>query len=101
MGMFDYVNLEIKCPKCGAVVDGFQTKDNGCLMDELEYWEVNHFYSSCEKCGLWFDFVRRTPKIPLSDYDVNISKMVEGPKPNYIVYSGRWKENIKLKGEKK
>ena len=94
MGMFDYIKLTIKCPKCGARVDGFQSKDNGCYMTTLDYWEVNNFYSDCEKCGLEFNFNRRTPKVPLSDYNVAICKW-DGKK-NVLKWKGRWSDNIKM-----
>lgn len=97
MGMFDYVDLEIKCPRCGAKVDGFQTKDNGCYMTTLAYWTVNNFYSGCDKCGLEFNFNRVTPKVPLSDYDVILSDW--NGKKTSVKYSGRWSDNIKLRGK--
>ena len=29
MGMFDWINFEMDCPKCGELVTGFQSKDAG------------------------------------------------------------------------
>lgn len=73
MGMFDYIKLEVKCPKCKAKVDGFQSKDGGCFLDTLDYWEVDNFYSSCNKCGTWIEYdlhpaTNPRPKISLSKY---------------------------------
>ena len=71
MGMYDNIKLEVACSSCGAMVSGFQSKDGGCTLSELDYWEVNNFYSSCSKCGLWIEYNRKTPrgKVPLSDYE--------------------------------
>ena len=27
MGTYDHVEIEVKCPKCGKIISGFQTKD--------------------------------------------------------------------------
>ena len=32
MGMFDNMEIEIKCPYCGRIIDGFQTKSGGCFL---------------------------------------------------------------------
>jgi predicted nucleic-acid-binding Zn-ribbon protein len=57
--MFDYVNVSIKCPKCGNIVRGFQTKDGECGMNTLEIEEVNQFYTTCYKCKSWIEFNRK------------------------------------------
>ena len=99
MGMFDYINLEIKCPNCGGAVSGFQSKENGCMMTTLEYWEVNNFYSGCEKCGCEIEFNRKSQQVPLTKYNVMINKW-NGKK--YICkYQGRWNNDIKVKRKKK
>ena len=75
MGMFDDIKLEIKCPKCGAIVKGFQSKDGPCYLSQLDYWEVDNFYSSCPKCDVWIEFVRKSkPKVPLSDYEIIVTE---------------------------
>ena len=56
MGMFDYVNYKENCPKCGALVDNFQSKDLDCNLDTLERWQVNNYYSVCDKCGEWIEY---------------------------------------------
>ncbi len=55
MGMFDDVDVSVECPECGALVDGFQSKDGPCLLDRLEPVEVDHCYSACSGCGAWVD----------------------------------------------
>jgi hypothetical protein len=72
MGMFDYVDIAIKCPKCGNFVKNFQTKDKSCCMNHLKYWEVDNFYCNCDKCNTWIEFHRKReiPKVPLSDFDM-------------------------------
>lgn len=61
MGMFDYVNVEVPCPKCGETVKDFQSKSGPCLMDQLSPEEVSNFYSSCTQCKTWVEFTRETP----------------------------------------
>ena len=58
MGMFDYVNFKMPCPECGEEVTGFQSKDTGCSMDEVEPEATNRFYAPCDNCGAWIDIVR-------------------------------------------
>ena len=53
MGMFDYIKYEAPCPKCGEMLDDWQSKDSECLLDTLEPWQVSHFYQSCPKCKSW------------------------------------------------
>ena len=70
MGMFDYVKFEMKCPKCGANVDDFQSKDGPCCLLTLEYWEVDRFYSSCDACHAWLEYRRKRGQSPISDYEL-------------------------------
>ena len=60
MGMFDYVNFKMPCPKCGTMVQSFQTKDGRCLMDRLEPDNVSNFYDVCPnaECRVWIEFDR-------------------------------------------
>ena len=54
MGMFDWVKYdEGKCPKCGEALSGWQSKDGPCVLAELEPWQVDNFYTSCDNCGQW------------------------------------------------
>ena len=74
MGMFDDINYEMDCPKCGNKVNDFQSKDGACLMDRLEFWEVDYFYAYCKKCKACIEFIRKEPrlKVPISDYRMKI-----------------------------
>ena len=77
MGMFDWINFEMKCPVCGNEVKGFQSKRAVCELEDLEFWQVDNFYSSCEKCGAWIEFdlkVETRKKFTLDDYDMKIIK---------------------------
>ncbi len=56
MGMFDYVDYECECPKCGAKVKRFQSKDGPCNLKTLQPVDVDSFYSSCDKCYTWIVF---------------------------------------------
>lgn len=58
MGMFDYVKYECVCPICQGDVDGFQSKDNECVLDVVQVKDVDNFYTSCDKCGCWIEFTR-------------------------------------------
>ena len=55
MGMFDYVDYETKCPKCGETVSGFQTKSGRCQLETITPEEAGVFYSSCKGCDSWID----------------------------------------------
>jgi len=74
MGMFDYIKFEMACPKCGAKVSGFQSKDGPCCLIELEYWEVDNFYSSCPQCQTWIEYNRKGARqeVPISDYEQEV-----------------------------
>jgi hypothetical protein len=58
MGLFSYVKLELPCPYCGHTLKEFQSKD-GILMTENEPWTLRNFYSSCDKCRNWVEYVRK------------------------------------------
>ncbi len=57
MGLFDSVNVRIPCPKCGATVDGFQSKDAQCNIMLIDPTEVDRFYDYC-RCGTKVVMVR-------------------------------------------
>jgi hypothetical protein len=57
MGMYDKVNVNINCPKCGNPIKEFQTKDHNNTLGTVDPTEVDCFYSDCS-CGNWIDFVR-------------------------------------------
>jgi len=74
MGMFDYVNYEMDCPTCGEKLDSFQSKDGRCVLETIEYWEVDNFYDYCDTCKVMVEFNRiRTAKepVPITDYKMS------------------------------
>ena len=75
MGMFDYIEYECKCPKCGEKVTGFQSKDRNCDMDILSPTQVDHFYSICDRCKEWISFDAVNPTSS-RDYKRNDGKIV-------------------------
>ena len=79
MGMFDWIKFETKCPNCKQKVNNFQSKDRGCHMQILNYWEVDNFYSPC-KCGTWIEYnlIKKKPAIPITHY----KKTIKLPKIN-------------------
>lgn len=66
MGMFNWVEYECECPKCGEFVAGFQTKDGDDLvLATLKPEDVDNFYSDCADCGTWVEFTRiKVPDFP-------------------------------------
>lgn len=59
MGMFDRVKYQYTCPKCGCLMDDFQTKDKECDLDYYEAHEVDNFYTGCgdySKCRIFVEF---------------------------------------------
>lgn len=63
MGMFDYVNTgkPVPCPGCGELLTDFQSKDGHCLMDTIPWHQVFSFYTTCQNCGAWVEYVRDRP----------------------------------------
>jgi len=56
MGLFDYIRYSMKCPKCGKIVDDFQSKDKeDAWCRELDSKEVNNLYSECGNCKAWIE----------------------------------------------
>ena len=56
MGMFDWVNFKVPCPKCGREVENFQSKDGDCLLGTLEFWQADNFYSYCDRCEAMINY---------------------------------------------
>ncbi len=56
MGMFDRIDFEVDCPKCGELVKDFQSKDGPCVLKTLQPHEVDYFYSSCDNCKEWITY---------------------------------------------
>lgn len=73
MGMYDEIKYEMNCPTCGKIVKNFQSKDRNCLLENLDYWEVNCFYTSCYWCNTWIEFnlKGKRPFIPITDYEMS------------------------------
>lgn len=81
--MFDWVDYEAKCWRCGEELTKFQSKDGDCLLNVLLPKQVTRFYDSCPKCRAW------------NEYRV-ISKEVEIvlDEPESRGMSGKWEEAI-------
>ena len=58
MGMFDYVEFEYACPECGKVIRNWQSKDGDRALSNLTPSDVDNFYTSCDECMTWIEFVR-------------------------------------------
>lgn len=86
MGMFDNINYEMDCPRCNHKVDNFQSKDGPCLMESLEFWEVNDFYSHCRNCGNWIEFIierRPNRRLRITDYKKIIKQPSKAEQKDY------------------
>jgi len=58
MGMFDWINTpEIKCYKCGKVIERWQSKDGECILTNLDFRAVDNFYEMCPYCRAWNEYV--------------------------------------------
>jgi predicted nucleic-acid-binding Zn-ribbon protein len=62
MGMYDEINVNIPCPKCGNTKLNWQSKERGCTLDLLEPEEVTYFGTYCGNCEKSFDFERPVAK---------------------------------------
>ena len=71
MGMFDYVNYEMKCPTCGHLIDEFQTENGNCVMARLEITNVLNFYTNCWRCNTWIEFTRK-PAQGIDDFSMTV-----------------------------
>jgi rubredoxin len=67
---FDRVDLTCLCPNCGALVEGFRTKDLCNQLDKVDYRIAYHLYAEC-RCGTWIDFIRK-PATSIEDFDMHV-----------------------------
>jgi hypothetical protein len=70
---FDWVDYTCPCPRCGAEVAGFRTRDLCNQMDTLDYRIAYHFYARC-RCGAWLDFMRK-PADGIEDFDTRVERL--------------------------
>ena len=76
MGLYDYVNFEMPCPNCGALLDSFQTKDGLNALEKIEPNDVHEFYDLCKECGAFITFSRqRYPPVPKPATREDVEKM--------------------------
>lgn len=74
MGMYDYINYEAPCPKCGEVIKDWQSKDGLCTLEKLEPYQVDNFYTSCRKCGTWIDAeVKKEVKVIVKKLEIALT----------------------------
>jgi hypothetical protein len=86
MGMFNYVVgvPEVLCPTCGAALGGWQTKDGDPCLVDVDWRELENFYTSCDnkvkdrRCGTWLEFTRQAPPVPqavsLDDFNKTVKE---------------------------
>lgn len=80
MGMFDYVEITVKCPNCNVKINPFQTKEKDCFLRTLNFWEVDYFYAGCKNCETYIEFTlshRPNRKLSLKDYNMSAYKPSE------------------------
>ena len=89
MGLFDYVDFEMDCPKCGARLTNFQTKDGDVFMNKVSVWSVDNFGAWCDRCKTSIAFYRKRPtemssrptlEDVLKDYDMTAESFEGGEK---------------------
>lgn len=81
MGMFDYVDYEAACAKCGfhLTADHFQSKDHKCTLSIVSPRKVKHFYASCPACREWNEF-----KVKVETYRVKRVKPTPDEKDTWL-----------------
>lgn len=84
MGMFDLVDFACACPICGALVDGFQTKDLESILSLVPPTMTLNFYSSCPKCKSWIEFNKDEPyTLYIAPRDIRSGHFREGTTQKY------------------
>lgn len=71
MGMFDNIKFSYPCPVCGNMTYGYQSKDNDPCLITRKLTEVNRFYTSCDICESWIEFLKQ----PDNKYKMILPKM--------------------------
>ena len=88
MGMFDFVDVVVRCPKCNTEVKGFQSKDGPCEMLTIPLDGVDNLYSRCSnpECDLWLEFNRRYPDVDeaLPGFDLDTTRFKANPKSGEV-----------------
>jgi hypothetical protein len=77
MGMFDHIKFETACPVCGKILKNFQSKDGDCVLDCLEFWQVDKFYDYCDRCDIMVEFVLKEDvrkKFTIHDYEMKVKR---------------------------
>ena len=69
-GDFDWVDYRCQCPRCGATISDFRTKDLCNQLDTVDYRIAYHFCASCD-CGAWIEFIRK-PARDIDDFDAGV-----------------------------
>jgi len=76
MGMYNWVNFEIECPKCGNKVDGFQSKPWNGEFEWVNPWDVEEFHTQCDNCFTWIEYERKSNNWSgeewMKDYDCRV-----------------------------
>ena len=60
--MYDEINVDIKCPKCGANDVSWQSKNYLCNLDTIDPDKVQEFYTHCDKCNTFITYRRGEKK---------------------------------------
>lgn len=72
MGLFNYVKYSAPCPKCGTILDSWQTKDGDLGMVEVPPTECTFFYTECSECKTWIN-----AKVVPTAYSIILSTEVD------------------------
>ena len=71
---YDKVKFKMYCPNCNKEAGEFQTKDLKGFFEEIDYWECDNFYTSCDYCNAWIEFNRKEkrPKVPIEHFKMTV-----------------------------
>jgi len=69
--MFDWVDYECECPRCGAKAGSFQTQSGPRTLETLRPEAVPYFYTECEGCHAWIEVRRVTPPDIVYTFEVS------------------------------
>lgn len=60
--MFDYVHApKVECPYCHNEIpenSEWQSKDGECMLEVIDWKDVDRLYTNCPTCGEWVEFTR-------------------------------------------
>ncbi len=89
MGCVDHIkDFATPCPRCGAPICGFQSKDGACNSEDISFRTVDEFHSDCARCHAWLSYKYKYAGdgLPAADRDIlqyswTLTECLPPPKP--------------------